>query len=1004
MMLRLPSRKRLALVLAGLVAAYLLFGWLALPPILQSQAEKFIAAKTGHRGIRLDGLEVTLVMLPDGRLNWSALIEALKSKEETPEAPLPRLDIQRFSLAGAWLDFTDQRISPAFATRIEPMDLELTDLSTQPDDQGQFKLSARTAFGARVAWQGKASLEPLATTGSLSIEDVDISRLAAYFGEGLAIAPPKGIAGLSADYRLGYAKGRLEVNLEHLAAKFTGLRFQGKADSGPTLFLDSVEAKQGRFDLARHNIALDALNVSSGRLELRPESGQQGRDANPAALELGSLALADARIDLEARQATLGRIALKDGRVRATRDAQGRIDLIEALQGFLPPARSKQETPREPATNSAGAPAAAGWHYRLEKLELSGYSAALRDEAVTPAAELGLEDIALGLEAISEDPKAAMPLRASFRSRDGGDFKAEGKVVRAGPTADIRMKLTELSLKPAQPYLSAVAKLKLAEGRLSTAGRASYNAKGAGYRGSFALRDLRLNEEATNNLFMSWKSLGTGAFEVTPSALNIGELGVDGLDTQLIIDKDKTVSIKRILRQAAAAPTPAGQPPAAAEQVRPFLVNIERLRVSRGEMDFADYSLSLPFATRIHRLQGVITGISSRPDAPALVELDGQVDDYGMARAFGQLDLFNPTDFMDLKVVFRNIEMTRLTPYSGTFAGRRIDSGKLSLDLEYKIKQRQLQGENRVVMDQLTLGERVDSPEARNLPLDLAIAILKDADGRIELGLPVSGSLDDPQFSYGGIVWKAIVNVLTRIATAPFRALGALFGSDEKFESIVFEAGDAKLKPPEREKLVRLAGALAKRPGLSLAVHGVYAESDRAALQDSQLRRSVLERTGQHLEGDSDPGPISTRQPKVQSALETLFTDRYGSAELAALKQGYRQANPGQLEESTTGKVMSRLSGLFKEKRVLSGQELTQLKGADFHAVLFDRLRNDLAVSDEHLLALAKSRGEAAVKVLKTAGAPEERLALLAAEKMESGGREVPVKLVLTSVAAAPAN
>lgn len=1005
MILRLPSRKSLALVLASLVTAYLLFGWLALPPLLQSQAEKFIAAKTGHRlsmerpefnpfelslrlsglrlaqpdgqpllafrellvdlsaasiirgayvfdGIRLDGLEATLVMLPDGRLNWSALIDALKSQEETPDAPLPRLDIQRFALAGAWLDFTDRRITPAFTTRVESMNLELTDLSTQPDDQGQFKLSARTAFGARVAWQGKASLEPLATTGSFSIEDVDLNRLAAYFREGLPIAPPKGIAGLSADYRLGFAKGRLDVNLEHLAAKLTGLRIQGKAGSGPTMIFDSVEAKQGRFDLA-------------------------------------------------ARQATLGRIALKDGRVRATRDAQGRIDLIEALQGFLPPARSKQETPRQAGRNAASAPAEAGWRYRLDKLELAGFSAAFRDEAVTPAAELGLEDIALDLEGISEDPKVAMPLRASFKSRDGGDFMAEGKIVRAGPTADIQMKLTALSLKPAQPYLSAVAKLKLAEGRLSTAGRASYNAKGAGYRGSFALRDLRLNEEASNNLFMSWKSLGTSAFEVTPSSLNIGELGIDGLDTQLIIDKDKTVSIKRILRQADTAPPPVGQPPAAAEQARPFLLNIERLRFSRGEMDFADYSLALPFATRIHRIQGVVTGISSRPGAPGLVELDGQVDDYGMARAYGQLDLFNPTDFMDLRVVFRNIEMTRLTPYSGTFAGRRIDSGKLSLDLEYKIKQRQLQGENRVVMDQLTLGERMDSPQAKNLPLDLAIAILKDADGRIELGLPVSGSLDDPQFSYGGIVWKAIVNVLTRIATAPFRALGALFGSDEKFESIAFEAGDARLKPPEREKLVRLAGALAKRPGLSLAVHGVYAESDRAALQDRQLRRSVVEKTGQHLEGDSDPGPISTSQPKVRSALENLFTDRFGGAELAVLKQGFRQANPGQLEESTTGKVMSRLSGLFKEKRAMTGQELTQLKGADFHAVLFDRLRVEVVVGDEHLLALAKSRGEAAVKVLKAAGAPEERLAQLAAEKMESEGREVPVKLVLTTAAKA---
>ncbi len=190
-------------------------------------------------------------------------------------------------------------------------------------------------------------------------------------------------------------------------------------------------------------------------------------------------------------------------------------------------------------------------------------------------------------------------------------------------------------------------------------------------------------------------------------------------------------------------------------------------------MDFADYSLILPFGTRIHNLRGSIAGLSNRPDAVGQIELDGEVDDYGMARAVGHVELGNPTNSLDMRVQFRNVEMTRLTPYMATFAGRKIESGKLSLDLQYKIKQRQLQGENQVIMDKLTLGERVESPTAKDLPLDLAVALLQDSDGRIDLGLPVSGSLDDPEFSYGSLVWKAITNVLTKIVTAPFRALGA---------------------------------------------------------------------------------------------------------------------------------------------------------------------------------------------------------------------------------------
>ncbi len=1047
MTIRLPFLKTLALTCAGFAVAYLLVGWLVLPRIIQAQAEKFIAEKTSHHltmnrpefnpfelslhlsglrltqpdnepllafrdlvvdmsaasiyrgafifdGIRLDGLEATVVLLPNGRLNWSGLIDSLKSKDETSNSPLPKLDIQHFVLAGAKLDFADKRIAPAFTTRIEPLDIELTDISTLPNEKGQYKIYARTTFGASIAWHGETSLDPLAMTGSFNVDDVDLARLSTYFKDSLPIAPPTGKAGLSADYKLAYAGGHVDLNLEHMAAKVTSLGFHGNGKSAPVVAVETIEAKEGGFNLMKNEFALGSLSVTGSKLDI-----QRGKIEAKKALELGSITLEDIHGNLASHQATLGNITLKDGRVHVTRDARGRIDIMEALQTASPHTQDKRNKKSEAANTAAET----GWHYRVRKLELTGFAAAFRDESVAPAAELALEDIALDLQGISEDWKIEVPLRASFRAHGGGSFEAEGKITPSEPAADIRLKLTELSLIPAQPYLSTVAKLKLVDGRLSTEGRVVYNAKGVDYKGSFALRNLRLTEAESGNVFLLWKSLGSREFKATPKGLNIGELTLSGLDTQLIINKDKTLSFSRILKQPASdtstKPTPPPVASTAIAPAHPFLVNIDRFRINGSEMDFADYSLALPFGTRIHHLKGVVTGISSQPGTPGQLELDGQVDDYGLARAVGQIDFLNPTDSMDLKVAFRNVEMTRLTPYSATFAGRKIASGKLSLDLQYKIHQRQLQGENQVVMDKLVLGERVESPEAKNLPLDLAIAILQDSDGRIDLGLPVSGSLDDPHFSYGGIVWKAIVNVLTKIATAPFRALGALFGGGEKFENIVFEAGNSQLTPPEREKLVRLAGVLNKRPNLSLEVHGVYAETDRVALQDRQLRRTVLEKSGQHIEGDGDPGPISTRQPKIQSALENIFSDRFGSRELAALKEGFRKANPGQLEESNADKVMSRLSGLFHEKRNLNAQEVAQMKGADFYAVLFVRLRDKVIVDNERLLALAATRGEFTSTALKAAGAPAERIAVLASEKVETGGRDVPVKLVLGTTA-----
>jgi hypothetical protein len=372
------------------------------------------------------------------------------------------------------------------------------------------------------------------------------------------------------------------------------------------------------------------------------------------------------------------------------------------------------------------------------------------------------------------------------------------------------------------------------------------------------------------------------------------------------------------------------------------------------------------------------------------------VDEYGLARVVGQLDLFDPTGFMDIKTVFRNVEMANLTPYTATFAGYKIASGKLSLDLEYKIKQRQLQGENQIILDRLTLGEKLEGPNVKHLPLELAIAILEDSDGRIDLGLPVSGSLDDPQFSYGRIIWKAIGNILGKIVTAPFRALAGLFGGGgEKLEKIAFEAGDGDLTPPEREKFKQITQVLQKRPRLGLTVHGAWsADIDRPVLKERQLRRAVAEKMGMKLAADEDPGPLSTGNPKARPGIEAVYAARFGEAAWQELQAKWRKANPEKKQESGAGKMMSRLKGLLsKPEEPLSAEDQAALQGADLHALLYARLLEKEAVSDETLKQLGERRARAIVEGLAKAGAPGERIRAATAEAFQGEGREVPVKL-----------
>ncbi len=1039
-----------ALIAVGIILAIPGFAWLALPGIVQSQAEKFIAEKTGHRltlarpeinplalslrlrelrlvdpagaqllgfgelfvdlsaaslsqrawvfdEIRLDALNASLIQRKDGGLNWDPLLAALQSKEAPAASKgLPRVDIRQLRLGGAQLEFADQRVTPAFATRIEPIDLELTDVSTLPDDAGKFRLTARTQLGAQLAWQGDVTLNPLASSGRFDFSDIDLARLAPLLQGRLPIAPPAGIAAFGAAYRWSHAADRQSLSLEQIAVSIAALRLQPAAGAtSPRIAVDRLALKDGRFDLGTQQLTLGAIQLQGNRVAANPD--QKG---STPALQLDEIVMSGGKVDLGQRRATLAAVAIRGGGISARRDAQGKIDVLDLIDGL----RGKSSTPTTRPAALASAVQAAPWRFHLGQVTLAGFAAALRDESVAPAVELGLDNIAIAVDGVSENLKAPLPLKASLDVKSGGRLEVAGTLTPNDAAADLQLKLTNLVLQPGQPYVAKFAALDLAGGQASAAGRVIRNAKTSGYRGSLAVRDLRLNEAGTKEVFLAWKSLATSDLELSPSQLKIALLSLDGLDTKLIIDKDKSTNLKRVLRKDEAAasgprsasPGTQSAPAPARAEAQGFQVNIDRLRFRGGAMFFADNSLILPFGTRIHGLRGSIVGISSKPGAHGQLELDGEVDEFGLARAVGQADFFNPTDFMDIKVVFRNVDMTHLTPYSATFAGRRINSGKLSLELEYKIKQRQLQGENRIVIDRLVLGERVESATAKDLPLDLAIAILSDSDGRIELGLPISGSLDDPQFSYGQIVWKAFTSLLGKIVTAPFRALGALFGGGgEKLDSIAFEAGAARLTPPEREKLLRLVTVLNKRPGLALVVTGSWSEADRAALQDLQARRAVAEKSGQTVGEKGDPGPLSTRTPKVQEALEALYAGRFGNAELAALKEGFRSANPGQLEQNLGGRMMSRLSGLMREQRSLSEAEVSQLKGADFYAVLFERLRANETVKDDALQALALRRADHALEQLKAAGAPQARMSQGAAPKSDAAGRDIPLKLEL---------
>ncbi|MDE1979912.1 MAG: DUF748 domain-containing protein, partial [Betaproteobacteria bacterium] len=336
---------------------------------------------------------------------------------------------------------------------------------------------------------------------------------------------------------------------------------------------------------------------------------------------------------------------------------------------------------------------------------------------------------------------------------------------------------------------------------------------------------------------------------------------------------------------------------------------IDRTAIENADVDFTDQSIKPDFRVRMQKLSGVINGLSDAPDSSAQIELDGQVNDYGSAKVRGQLQPFRATQNTDVTLDFRNLNMASVSPYSGKFAGRTIESGRLDAKLQYKIVKAQMQGNNQFTITRLKLGPHVDSPGAMNLPLDLAIAVLENSDGVIDLDLPVHGDLNNPKFSYGGIIWQAIVNVLTKIVTAPFRALGALFGGggEQTPQNVAFAPGSAVLAPPEREKLLHIAEALLKRPRLELQVPPTLdVARDTAALQQASVRRQVLLKLGVTVPPDVSPGPLDLGNARTRNAITALYLDQHPTSALDALKKSLPKTD--QPEQALLHAILAQLA------------------------------------------------------------------------------------------------
>jgi uncharacterized protein involved in outer membrane biogenesis/outer membrane protein OmpA-like peptidoglycan-associated protein len=781
-----------------------------------------------HRAIvlkefELSSPEVHVRIAKDGTVNLAALVPASTKPATQPAGPPPAVRIGSLAVHTGRIEIEDLTRAQPFHAGLTPIRFALTDFRTDAGHRSAYRFAGRTEAGEELRWSGNFTVQPgIASTGTFEIRRLQAGTIGSYLGESLPFRLADGEIDLHGNYEFALQPLALNVSLPELAIRNIALAELATASS--PIRIPSIELQQTAFSLQRRAVDVQSLIVKGAKVVLARE--------------------ADGSINLQRLLAP-----------RSNSEA-GHSASSEPVASATPP-------PEPGTANSA-------WSMRARTIRIDAATVLADDRTVEPAAHFEVSPVNIELQGWSTQPGAPFQIDSDITINQQGRLNASGTVALDPLSGDCTLRIADFALPPLQPYLSRTTTLTLSRGALSTNGKLTFasNAQGLalGFDGETGIADLQTTDKLSDTDIVKWRALDVKGiqFRLNPDRLKIDRIVARQPYANVVIAPDSSLNVSRVMKPSGTATSQSGrEPPSPPPATKPMPIAIAAVEIIDGSAYFADRSVQPSFATAMLALNGKVAGLSSNPASRARVSLLGKVDRYAPVEIKGRVNLLSAAKYTDLAMNFRNMELTTFNPYSGKFAGYNISKGKLSTELKYVVENRSLKAEHHIVLDNLEFGDKTDSKDAAPIPIKLAVALLKDGNGVIDVNLPVSGTLDDPKFRLGPIIWKAVLGLLTKIVTAPFAALGALFGGGDELAYVDFAAGSAELSAPSQEKLQTLAKALAARPQLRLDVPlTVVDEDDSMALAQIAL----AQRVPASAEGADD----KARRQRLQ-ALESLY-------------------------------------------------------------------------------------------------------------------------------------
>ncbi|QYJ84911.1 DUF748 domain-containing protein [Shewanella mesophila] len=868
------------------------------------------------------------------KFNFSDIIDTLNAKsadtpaQEQKNQSIPHFMVTNLAIIDATLDLADDVTQSEVSYHKVNLHVNAFD-SLNPlavsgketlQEVNHYDIEFHGRNGGAIALKGQIQLSPLDVRGDITLSDIPLPQFWSLVAKDFNVSLDGGYLDLSTNYRLAIDNEQLiaKTNRGELAFKQLAVNHQQQS----VLTLDAIALHNIDFDLVNKQVTIDAL--SSQNLLLNAGVDKEGLDLvhlfTPKSMQA-------AKVEADEQPQTAER---SDSQTVA---APSDINLVspDASSGDTLTADNQSQRANTPVTPESQ------WRAVLKSIDISGYQLALKEQILNEENLWNIGDIKLTTGSIDAALSSPIDFELALNLNQQGQLATSGQIDAKRQQVQAQFALTKLALNQFQNFLTPYLNIELEQGWLSTQGELIADAQAQlGVNAAVQIDDLSIKDKLQQQALLKWHSFDINKMEFNKQT---NELAIDQVTLtqpfgRILIAEDRSTNFQGLVKESEAqtGATPK-KTPANTDKAQPAMaLSINNVIIKDGSTFFADKSLTPNFAAGIEQLSGSISNLSSSSKKAAGVDINGKIDRYAPVTLKGEINPLLAQPYLDLDLSFKHVELTSVNPYSGTYAGYYIDKGLMSLDLTYQLENNQLVGDNHLVVDQLKLGKKSESSLATSLPVTLAIALLQDRNGVIDLGLQVSGDLNEPSFSFGSIIMTAFSNVITKAVTAPFSLLAGLLGSDDELDKVAFTPGLATLSGDSRSLLDKLAKGLKDRPKLRLSAKGaVNVTQDSQALMTAQLQQKLSQTA--NIDIASFPAGLTPSTYPTSGVLSD------------ALKRLY---------EAELGKPADDIKQLIEaqqEQKLPEDELLTR-----WHMALYNSLVSQQDIGDSALAALAQQR------------------------------------------------